>query len=129
MRYLFVTLLIALIGCSKSERQIASDNSIIGKWIQTEYLADPGYRSATWQPDNTGNSYIIFNEDSSAESSGIPYFGELQKYHILSDSTLTLEYANGVMFPRLYKIEDNTLTLMGGCIEACGSKYRKAPTM
>jgi len=130
MKYAAFILLIAVISCSKSTTTEAKlSGSIIGKWIQTAYLADPGDGSGTWQPDNTGSAYIIFNEDSTAKSSGVPYFGELKFYHILSDSTLTLEYADGTIFPHMYKVEENTLTLTGGCIEACGSRYKKAPTM
>jgi hypothetical protein len=130
MKYCAFILLVAFISCSKSTAKTNNPgNSIVGKWIQTAYLADPGDGSGTWQPDNSGSSYIIFNEDSSAKNDGIPYFGGFKSYHILSDSTLTLEYSDGSIFPRMYKVENNSLTLMGGCIENCGNKYIKAPTM
>lgn len=131
MKCALFILLIAVVSCSKST---TNDNakipgSITGKWIQTAYLADPGDGSGTWQTDNSGSGYIIFYEDSTAKSSSIPYFGELKSYHILSDSTLTLVYADGTTFPHSYKVEGNMLTLTGGCIEACGSRYKRAPTM
>jgi hypothetical protein len=130
MKYFTFIMLVAFTGYSKSTAKINNaGNSIVGKWIETAYLADPGDGSGTWQPDNSGSNYIIFNEDSSAKTNGNPYFGGLKSYHILSDSTLTLVYSDGTMFPQTYKVENNSLTLMGGCIEACGSKYIKAPTM
>ncbi len=127
MRYAALILMVAAVACSKSGTSNTNSNSIVGKWIQTSYFADPGDGSGTWQPDNTGVNYIIFHEDSSAECSSVPYFGKLKSYHILSDSTLTLVYSDGTTFQHIYKIDGNTLTLMGGCIEACGSIYSRAP--
>jgi hypothetical protein len=131
MKYAAFILLIAVISCSKSTitNKAKSSASIVGKWIQTAYLADPGDGSGTWQTDNSGSGYLIFNEDSTAQSSSVPYYGELKLFHILSDSTLTLQYADGTTFTHMYKVEGNILTLMGGCIEACGSRYKRAPTM
>src|SRR3954463_6947332 len=113
MKYVALVLMIAAVACSKSGTSSTNSNSIVGKWIQTSYLADPGDGSGTWQPDNTGANYIIFHEDSSAECS--PSLGELASYRILSDSTLTLVYSDGTTFQRIYKLDGNTLTLMGGC--------------
>jgi hypothetical protein len=127
MRYAALILMIVAFACSKPETSSINSNSIVGKWIQTSYLTDPGDGSGTWHPDNTGANYIIFNEDSSAECS--PSFGELASYHILSDSTLNLVYSDGTIFQRIYKLDGNTLTLMGGCIEACGSIYSRASGM
>ncbi len=121
MRYIACILLTIAIGCSKSTTQTGKD-SIVGKWLEIQYLADPGDGSGTWQTYSGNKSYLIFNADSSGESSGTP---SLKYYHLLSDSTLTLEFDNGNSFLNSYKIENNTLTLTGGCIEACGSKYTK----
>ena len=117
------------IGCSKSTTEKKDPGLFTGMWIQVAYLADPGDGSGTWQTDTIGGNYIIFYEDSSAKSSSIPYFGELKSYHVLSDSMLTLEYTDGSIFPKKYTLDKDTLTFFGGCIEPCGSKYLKAPTM
>jgi len=131
MKYAAFILLIVVVSCSKSTtiNKTKVAGSIAGKWIQTGYLADPGDGNGTWQTVPTEDGYIIFNEDSTAQSSSVPYYGELKFYHILSDSTLTLEYADGTIFPQMYKVEKNTLTLTGGCIEACGSRYKRWPTI
>ena len=131
MKYAAFILLIVVVSCSKSTtiNKTKVAGSIAGKWIQTGYLADPGDGSGTWQTVPTEDGYIIFNEDSTAQSSSVPYYGELKFYHILSDSTLTLEYADGTIFPQMYKVEKNTLTLTGGYIEACGSRYKRWPTI
>lgn len=129
IKYAFFILLAVIMSCSKSSTKTAEANgSIVGKWIPVAYLADPGDGSGTWQAITEDNSYIIFNADSSASSNVNPYFGTLQSYHILSDSTLTYVYSDGTVFNHSFKLEGNTLTVMGGCIEACGVKYTRAPT-
>jgi len=71
MKYAAFILLIAVISCSKSTTtQAKLSGSMIGKWIQTAYLADPGDGSGTWQPDNTGSAYIIFNETALQKVAG-----------------------------------------------------------
>jgi hypothetical protein len=126
MKHAALILMMIVTGCSKSATSNTSSNSIVGKWIQTFYLADPGDGSGTWQPNNSGANYIIFHEDSSAECNSNSYF-ELKSYHILSDSTLTLVYSDGTTFQHWYKLDGNTLKLMGGCIEACGGIYSRSP--
>lgn len=129
IKYACFVLLMMIISCTKSSTKTTGTNgSIIGKWIPVAYLADPGDGSGAWQAVTQDTSYIIFNADSSASSNVNPYFGTLQAYHILSDSTLTYIYSDGSVFNHSFKLENNNLTILGGCIEACGVKYTRAPT-
>lgn len=118
--------IILLIACNKTSETNNTKSSLIGRWLLTETLADPGDGSGKWLPVNSNDYHIQFNADSSAEdnNNGTMY-GNLIKYSLPSDSTLDLIYADGTTFRHYYKIDGNELTLMGGCIEACGSKYRK----
>jgi hypothetical protein len=125
MKYVACIFLMIATGCSKSTTQ-TDTGSIVGKWIETSYLADPGDGSGTWQPDNSGSNYFIFRKDSSADCSANTYFSKLESYHTYSDSTLVLVYSDGTTVHHLYKLDGNTLTIMGGCIETCGGIYSRA---
>ncbi len=41
----------------------------------------------------------------------------------MNDSTVQFIYANGNTVSLFYKIDGVSLTIQGGCIEACGSKF------
>ena len=123
MKYFIALFLFALIACTKSSDKTSS--SVIGRWKLTETLADPGDGSGRWMPATT--EYIIqFNKDSTAYENPVNPYRNVSRYSATNDSTLTLFYSNGTSFNFYFKIESNTLTIMGGCIEACGTKYRRA---
>ena len=123
MKYFIALFLFALIACTKSSDKTSS--SVIGRWKLTEALADPGDGSGRWMPATT--EYIIqFNKDSTAYENPVNPYRNVKRYSVANDSTLTLFYSNGTSFNFYFKIESNTLTIMGGCIEACGTKYRRA---
>ncbi len=127
MKY-FITVfsffLIAL-ACTKS-----SDNnsSLIGRWKLTETLADPGDGSGTWMPA-TADYIIQFNKDNTAYENPVNPYRNINRYNVTSDSTLTMFYSDGTSQNLYFKIENNTLTLMGGCIEACGTKYKRTDVL
>jgi hypothetical protein len=52
--------------------------------------------------------------------------GGVQKYKIINDSIINFIYANGDTIINAYRIDHSSLTLTGGCIEACGSKFIKS---
>ncbi len=122
MKY-FITILslflITLLACTKSSK---NTSSIIGRWKLTETLADPGNGSGEWMPA-TSDYLIQFYKDSSAGDNAVTAGAELYKYSLLNDSTIKLFYLNGTNFTFYFKADANHLTLMGECIEACGSKY------
>jgi hypothetical protein len=109
------------LACTKSAD---NNSSIIGRWKLTETLADPGDGSGIWMPATT-NYIIQFNEDSTANENPVNPYRNVNRYSVINDSTLTLFYSNGTSFSYYFKIESNTLTIMGGCIEACGTKYKR----
>ncbi len=127
MKY-FITILslilINIFACTKSSdtNQPENNASIIGKWKQTEFLLDPGDGSGTWMPE-TNDYFIQFNSDSTYENSGITT-GDIIRFSLPTDSTITFIYPNATSTIR-YEIQGTKLTLTGGCIEPCGSKYIK----
>lgn len=133
LKFLFFFIIGLSIACTKStntDKSANKDNvSLIGKWILIEQLTDPGDGSGKWSQANS-NAYIIFKNDSFFENykdnlyyNNIPF--ESIKYSLPSDSTITFIDSNGVKYLRYYKINIDTLTIMGGCYEACSSKYIK----
>lgn len=127
--YIAIFLAVALFtGCTKAaDTDIAQNGSLVGKWILIETLADPGDGSGKWTPVNPPNvDYIQFKEDGSIESNVSGRFSRLKKYSVINDSTLHFEYGIGDKVMLYYKLVGKTLTISGGCIEACGSKFIKS---
>ena len=99
-------------------------SGIIGKWMLVETLADPGDGSGKWTPvDVAGKYYIKFNGDGSLESNMEGRLGNLKHYKVVNDSSINFIYPDVTGFALRYKISGNSLTITGGCIEACGSKF------
>lgn len=113
---------IIVFACSKSSDN--NSNSLVGKWKLIETLSDPGDGSGTWMQTNS-YSTIQFNNDSSAYEIPADQNRTLNHYSILNDSTTILFYSDNTSLKLYFKIEQNILTLMGGCIETCGSKYKR----
>ncbi len=133
LKFLFLFIIGFSIACTKSTNTDKSGNkgdvSLIGKWILIEQLTDPGDGSGTWHQDNS-DAYIVFKSDSSFEYNkgnlnfnNVPF--ESVKYSLPNDSAITFIDSNELSYLRYYKINVDTLTIMGGCYEACGSKYIK----
>lgn len=117
---------ILFFACSKKAYTRAGNSALVGKWKLVETLADPGDGSGQWQPVDTTKRYLIkLNDDNSIESNAYPGLGGLKEYNIVNDSTVIFIYANDTKFTHFYKINDSSLTLTGGCIEACGSKFTR----
>lgn len=126
-----VVMIIAVfvMGCRKSsDTTNTNPHSIIGKWILTESLTDPGDGSGTWQPaDKPGFYYLVFGADSSSLQTNLSTgYGSATNYKLLSDSTLRFTFSNGSDRTFYYRLADAQLTITGGCIEACGSRFRKS---
>jgi hypothetical protein len=114
------------ICCNKvSDTTTTSINSkLVGKWILVETLSDPGDGSGQWRPINKPDYYLLqFNIDNSIESNTYTGLGGLRHYNVMNDSTVQFIYANGNTVSLFYKIDGVSLTIQGGCIEACGSKF------
>jgi len=113
-------------ACTKSSDKTSS--SLVGRWKLTETLADPGDGSGTWMPA-TADYIIQFNKDSTAYENPVNPYRNVNRYSVSNDSTLTLFYSNGTSFNFYFKIESSTLTIMGGCIEACGTRYKRTDAL
>ncbi len=116
-------------ACTKSSDTNKNPASLIGKWKLTETLTDPGDGSGTFI-NTTIYAYIVFKNDSSLEKSNL-YSANISfesvRYSLPNDSVIVFIDSSGmnVLMYYKYKIDVDTLTIMGGCYEACGSKYIK----
>jgi hypothetical protein len=124
--FIALSFLFMLMACTKSSDKTSS--SLVGRWKLTETLADPGDGSGTWMPA-TADYIIQFNKDSTAYENPVNPYRNINRYSVSSDSTLTLFYTNGTSSDFYFKIESNTLTIMGGCIEACGTRYKRTDAL
>ena len=126
--YIFGWCLATLIfSCSKHSNQATENNpSLLGKWILVETLADPGDGSGKWTATDKPNYYYLqLNADGTVETNCFTGFGGARSFKSASDSTITFTYANGQTIKNGYQKTNSSLTLTGGCIEACGSKFTR----
>lgn len=107
------------ISCSKTKE--GAGNDIAGTWKLTEYLADPGDGSGTWQKART-NNYVTFRADSTVEGNVYP---EAKRYSIVSDSTIRFIRNDSLSQLYFYTLYKSSLTIRGGCFEACGSRFKR----
>lgn len=115
-----------LCTCAKSS-DTAAGNSITGKWILTETLADPGNGSGQWKPAAMpGYYYAQFNADSSFEGNSYTGTGAIKRYSLQRNNMLHLIDSNGRDYTYSYTLVSTSLTITGACIEACGSKFTRA---
>lgn len=113
-------------SCNKTSNQVSENKPLVGKWILVETLADPGDGSGKWTAVDKQNYYYLqVNANSTIKSNIFTGWGGLEKYKIMNDSVVNFIYANGSKIIQYYKDDNSSLTLTGGCIEACGSKFIK----
>lgn len=115
---LLVFVAFAFSACKKEVR----DTDLIGKWKLTEYLADPGDGSGTWQPA-PNSQFIEFVKDGTLIFSPTGQY-DSKRYNVTSDSTMIFS-GDSYDYPMRYNLSGNLLTLKPQCIEACGMKYIK----
>ncbi len=121
---LFTLLLtLAASGCKKGGASAENpDPSIYGKWFLIASLSDPGDGSGQWQAVQTPHdNYITFKTDSTIETNYST--GLAQRFTLTGNSIIHFVVAPGDTVNNSYHIDHNILTLMGGCIEACGQKF------
>ncbi len=117
--FLFIAILFVAPACKKNN---AENSSLIGKWKLTEYLADPGNGSGTWQPaDPLHPEYLEFKKDGILIFSANNIYNP-DHYQITSDSTMIF-IRSVENFPIRYHLYGNQLSLYPPCIEACGERY------
>ena len=115
---IFVFIILSLTACEK----IGAETSITGKWKLIETLADPGDGSGKWKSYSGSKSYLILNSDGSITgNSGTNY----NKYRVIDDQKIEFTNLNGATNTHSYNLNGNALEISGGCIEACGSRYKK----
>lgn len=120
MRNILLLVLVAFTfaACKKD----VQNSGLVGKWKLTEYLADPGDGSGTWQPADPSNpQYIEFKKDGTVNYSSTAT-NSSARYEITSDSTMTF-FSDAGDSPFRYQLSGNALSLTPPCIEPCGQKY------
>jgi len=119
-------LAILTFGCSKGSKQPAENNSsLFGKWILVEALVDPGDGSGKWTAVKPNYFYLQLNTDSSAESNCYTGLDGVERFSVVNDSVINLIFANSQTIKFGYHMDNSSLTITGGCIEACGSKFER----
>ena len=121
-------------SCSKSSglnTVLTEPNaSLTGQWKLIQTLSDPGDGSGKWHSTDSTGYYIQFNADSSFDNNFINNFVpsvylNMIKYSVVNDSMITFIDLAANAYHRYYTIKKDTLTITGGCDEACGSKFKK----
>lgn len=112
-----IFLILLLMSCDEDQTQ----TSLTGKWKLSESMMSIGTADAPWQKADN-NIYISFNADGSI---GGNYYNQPAQFVIIDSSKMEITLGNGTKTIKYYKLDGGSLELMGGCIEACGSRFRK----
>jgi hypothetical protein len=126
--YIFAWFLAILIfSCGKASNQATENNSsLLGRWILVETLADPGDGSGKWTAVDKPNYYYLqLNADSTVETNYLTGLGGARSFTLVNDSAISFTYGNGQTIKNGYRNDNSSLTLTGGCIEACGAKFAR----
>ncbi|MGF1923436.1 MAG: hypothetical protein ACQUHE_04610 [Bacteroidia bacterium] len=107
-------------GCKKDE----SDKSeLLGKWLLTEQLADPGDGSGKYQKVTGENKTVTFNQ--SGEVTGEVFTAPAQ-YKVLDSVRVEITTkTNNQSIVYRYKATSKELILNAPCIEPCGLKFKR----
>lgn len=114
--FAFLILILFNFACSEEE----TETSFTGKWYLTEYLADPGDGSGKWTKAQD-KRYMILNADGTISGNA---FAVNSTYRIIDEKQVEFTSGNNIRI-YFYKFGPGSLELMGGCIEACGSRYKR----
>jgi hypothetical protein len=121
---ILLAVMVCLVAACKKNTQQSSE-SIVGKWKRSAWLADPGDGSGRWNPADPSNpGYLQFNVGGTVSFSP-PSIYDADHYRLPNDSTIIF-LRGSENFQMEYHISGTLLTLTGGCIEPCGTKYIKA---
>ena len=70
--------------------------------------------------------YLRLDTDSTVETNCLTGYGGAKKFSVVNDSVMNFIYANGQTTSYRYLLDNSSLTVTGGCIEACGLKFVRA---
>ena len=115
--------------CSKgSQRATEGSSSLIGKWILVATLADPGDGSGKWTAVDRPNYYYLqLDANGKVETNAFTGLGGARTFTVENDSVISITYGDGTTKKNWYSMGggDRSLTISGGCIEACGSRFER----
>ncbi len=123
---LYVMILTAFCSCKKNR----TENALVGKWLLTETLADPGDGSGTFQAVNSSKT-LTFNGDGTVTSNGSICLLSIESNtsssgtYSTGDSTITSSDCTNSPLALTYELDGSTLIINYPCIEACKGKFEK----
>jgi len=121
-------LVMTISSCDKNDDE-KTGSSLIGEWLLTEVLADPGDGSGTFHTVQT-NKVIIFHDDGTITSNGVICDMSIETNesssgtYSLADSTITSATCSD-QFKINFRQYGTELILSYPCIEPCMAKYEK----
>jgi hypothetical protein len=123
--FIFGWLLATMIfSCHKdSNKTTENSSSLCGRWILVETLADPGDGSGKWTAVDKPIYYLQLNTDSTIKTNYLTGLGVARSFKTINNSVINFIFGNGQTIMNGYHMDNDSLTLTGGCIEACGAKF------
>ncbi|MGL1885571.1 MAG: hypothetical protein OCD76_03560 [Reichenbachiella sp.] len=136
MKFEIITLIIIMLsGCSNSDDEIKTEQSIIGNWKLIEVYSDIGDGSGDWNSVENGYSYSF---SSNGEFTSTRFSECSSGTYTINSDELTLVFdcsgfTTGIenpeeTFVENYAFELNTVILVPtylNCDEGCGWKFKK----
>jgi len=108
-------------GCEdKLTQPEAERTSLVGRWKQTEYLADPGDGSGKWQasPENAAET-LEFTADGRLRRDGTDF----SRYRLSGDTIILDIQQRRASRWYIVSLSANRLEIRFPCIEPCGGRY------
>ena len=128
--FVAVMLLICYTSCTSDNGQIDINSGLVGTWLKTEELADPGDGSGEFQPIES-NGTITFNANETFTSNENLCFSNSDRTsrgtYSFYNSTLSPDFCelNGSDYIFNFERQGTILILYYPCIEGCAFKYEK----
>jgi len=117
-------IIVIISGCDKS---LSENQTIVGKWMLTDYYIDPGNGSGKWQVADISNPEYLEFEFNGVIKSNKGLSQNFNRYKVLNDSVLQLSSsASANSIESKYALKSGILSIYPPCIEGCGFKYKAA---
>jgi len=119
MRTLYSIIIASLVVFSSCKKSGVSNTGLIGRWQETEsYISPAG--PTDWKPSTT---HLVIEFRTDGKLLGLP---EINRYKILSDSTIEVWSTNGNQNYtwQIRELTSTKLELWYSCFEGCASRFK-----